>query len=237
MRSTAVLFLALSTCSGGGQGQQGSGPGGPGDTHAGDLDTGDQAGGDAGAGEAAAGDAGTAVAPTGPQALVTFELKNSGTTEVEFNIDKGWGAVMFGYSGKPPKAKSIEIFPRFCTAACDAPEAEKCPKCERPEKAKEEAGLEQRFPVPAGKSHVIEWDGQVHSYQKTKAGKAKCDCFSKAMVPAESYTLRVCGLRVTKTAADRTRQQCVDQVVQLPPAAPTRLVFDFVDPKPAGKQK
>src|SRR5687768_3527331 len=104
---------AALSCSGGGQGQGPGGPGGPGDNHVGDdLDTGDQPPADAGADTPpGAVDGGAAVTPPTPGTVLTAELKNSGTTDLELNVDKGWGIALNGYSGVPPKAKAILIFP------------------------------------------------------------------------------------------------------------------------------
>ncbi|HTM22815.1 MAG TPA: hypothetical protein VL172_19970, partial [Kofleriaceae bacterium] len=167
------------SCSGGGSGSQGpGGPGGPGDTHVDhDLDTGTAA--DAGVGggtEPGAVDGGAAVTPPAAGALVTVEIKNTGSSDLEFNIDKGWSIALSGFSGVPPKAKPILIFPKFCTAACDSDDS--CPKCEAPEKASDESKMEQRVVVPPGKSHIIEWDGNVHVYSKV-AGKKACECYAK----------------------------------------------------------
>jgi hypothetical protein len=235
MRLLVTLGASLVlSCSGGGSGQQGpGGPGGVGDTHH-DLDTGGQPPADAGAGGGPTPvDGGAAVIPPPPPAaLVTVELKNTGTTDLELNVDKGWSIALSGFSGTPPKAKAILIFPRWCTVACDA--ADTCPKCEAPEKASDETKQEQRVVIPPGQSHTIEWDGNVHVYQKV-AGKKGCDCYTKQMVPPESYTLRSCGLRVTKSADQRTKMQCVDQKVQLPPDKPTRVIFEFPQPPPKSK--
>jgi hypothetical protein len=228
------LLLALGacvalSCSGGGQGQGPSGPGGPGDTHGDDLDT-DEPSADAGAATPpgpGAVDGGAAVAPPTPGTLVTAELKNSGTTDLELNVDKGWGIALNGYSGVPPKATPILIFPQYCTAACDSDDP--CPKCEAPEKASDESKMEQRVVIAPGKSHVIEWDGNVHVYEKV-AGQKKCQCYKKVPVPAESYTLQSCGFRITKSAGERTKLQCMKQQVTLPPAKPTKLIFDFPQP-------
>jgi len=233
--TTRLVVLAVTTalsCSGGGQGQAG-GPGGPGDTHVGDLDTSDHPPADAGAAESLPGTPDAApAAGTGatPGSLVTFELKNTGTSDLELAIDKGWGLVLSGYSGKPPKAVAILLFPSFCTASCDLGDDERCPKCDKPDSSKNEIASEQRVVVPAGKSQLVEWDGQIHQYESTKAGRKKCDCYHKVAVPAETYTLRACGLRVTKTADKRSKMQCPTQEVQLPPEAPTRIVFEFPDP-------
>ena len=160
---------------------------------------------------------------------VTFEIVNEGTNDLLFALDKGWQPVLFAYTGKPPKAKSIVMFAKHCTAACDADDP--CPKCEAPEKAKDEKLLEQRVVIAPGKSHLIEWDGNVHVYEKITGGtKKKCECYRKVKVPAESYTLQSCGFRITKSAGERTKLQCMKQQVSLPPAKPTKLVFDFTQP-------
>jgi hypothetical protein len=155
--------------------------------------------------------------------MVTAEIKNTGSSDLELAVDKGWGLVLNGYSGTPPNAKPILIFPNYCTAACDADDP--CPKCEQPDSATAESKLEQRIVIPAGKSHNVEWDGKVHIYQKG-AGK-RCQCFTKAPVPPETYTLQSCGFRITKSAGSRTQLQCIKQQVKLPADKPTRLTFEF----------
>jgi hypothetical protein len=165
-----------------------------------------------------------AVDPNAP--LVTFQLHNSHDVPLEFSIEKGWSLIVSGYSGKPPKATPIILFPSYCTASCDADE--QCPTCEKPEGVKEEKEAENRIAIEPGQTHELAWDGQVHAYEKVKRS---CQCYRKQPVPPETYTLRACGLRVTKSAKKTSKFQCVTTEVQLPPEAPTTIKFDFGKPE------
>lgn len=237
-RAGASLALAMVLGCSGGSGA-GKGVASPGNDHATDQANGgggDQAnpcGGDT-ANPCAGGDAGTAE-PEKPASLVTFELVNTDPDQpLELAIDKGWSLVISGYSGKPPKATPIIMFPQHCTASCDASDEERCPVCEAPKDAAAEKAEEQRLVIEPGKSYSQPWDGQIHAYEKCKGtqnGKrASCQCFRLQPVPPETYTLRACGLRVTKSAKKTSKFQCVTTEVQLPPAEPTTIRFEF--PKP-----
>jgi hypothetical protein len=165
---------------------------------------------------------------------VTFRLKNSAKDELVFSLDKGWQPVIFAYSGKPPKATPIVMFPKFCTAACDLDETERCPYCAEPDKVKDIKAAEKREVVAAGASLDVPWDGQVHVYENTRGkrdGKGtKCECFRKQPVPPEKYTVRACGLRITKSAKASTRYQCVEATMSFPAEGPQIVELDF--PKP-----
>lgn len=237
MRSIVLVVcgLALCACSGGGP----KDPTGPGDTHvADDLDTDnpDPAGNPCDPNNPCAGaDAGPpAVDPAAP--LVTFELHNSHDVDLEFSYEKGWGLAVSGYSGKPGKgAKPIILYPKHCTAACEVTEAERCPVCEGPDGVKAEKEAELRQVVTPGETFELAWDGMVHAYEKTRGlspkGKGtRCECFKRVMVEPNTYTLRACGLRVTKSAKKTSKYQCVTTEVELPPAAPTTITFDFGKP-------
>ncbi len=166
---------------------------------------------------------------------VTFVIKNSGSKDLVFSIDRGWQPVIFGFSGKPPKAKPIIMFPKFCTASCDADEAERCPYCPQPKRVRDVRKAEKRETVEPGKTLEVPWDAQVHVYGRTtgkqKGRSKRCECYSKAPVPAESYTIRACGLRVTKSARHRSKLQCVDASMTMPSDGPVRVELDFPDPK------
>ncbi len=45
--------------------------------------------------------------PDAAPPAVSFVLENHGKTDLSFAVDKGWQPVLFAYSGKPPKAKSM----------------------------------------------------------------------------------------------------------------------------------
>lgn len=183
--------------------------------------------------EMEAGEDDVEAAPEEP-AAVTFRLVNQAKEDLVFSIDKGWQPVIFAFSGKPPKAKSIIMFPKFCTASCDAAAEERCPVCAEPEKVSDVKNAEQRQVVAAGASIEVPWDGEVYVYEKTKGtrdGKNKrCDCYRKEPVPPETYTVRACGLRITKTASSTTKYQCVDGTMMFPAEGPQVVTLEF--PKP-----
>lgn len=241
-----ILFVAaIAVACGGGKKSSGTTPG---ETHvADDLDVADKkqastVTADAGVAEApsASTDAGAdtktpTTTPTGP--LVTFRLKNTHADEdLVFSIDKGWQPVIFGYSGKPPKAKPILMFPKFCTASCDAEASARCPYCPKPKKNRQERKLEKRETVSPGAHKDVTWDGQIFVYEGTKGtrkGRAKsCKCWKKAAVPPETYTIKACGFRLTKKADKRSLYECPSTEIKLPPDKPIVIELEF-----SGKKK
>jgi hypothetical protein len=168
--------------------------------------------------------------PEAPPAAVTFELKNEGTGELVFALDKGWQPVLFAFSGKPPKAKAVMLFPTWCTESCDAAADAVCPVCKVPEKKKEETDETKREIAPAGGSVKVPWDGQVYGYEKTKGSKKSCKCWRKVAPPAETYTVKACGLRPSKEIGKGSRPVCAEGTLTLPlaeGAAPQTITLTF----------
>ena len=165
--------------------------------------------------------------PKGP--AVTFELKNSWKEDLVFNLDAGWGLVVQVYSGKPPKAVAVEPWPRYCTASCDTEGKAKCPVCKKPERISKIRKAEKRQNIEPDKSFELEWDGTVHNYEKVKRG---CNCYKTDKVPDETYTVRACGLRLTKRHKKKSKLQCVllEDALTFPSDEPQRVVIDFGDP-------
>jgi hypothetical protein len=230
----SLSALAALSCGGGKTSEAGGGGTTTGESAGGGGETPDTPGGtDAGPGEPSA-DAGA------PPAAVTFVLKNSHTEELAFSMNRGWGSAIFAFTGKPPKAKSYVLFPMHCTASCDAPDEERCPLCEEPETAKAKIAAQKFEKVAAGAELEVPWDGKALVYEKgkgTRDGKPKkCQCFRPSDVPPGEYTIRVCGLRLTKEVGTDTTQQCVDSLVTLPA---DRIEVDFPAPpcKPTKKKK
>lgn len=238
---TAMKRMMVLTCStvalGCGSGQDrgtgpGSGnPGGPGDSTA-------AAGGDPCAADPALADGGVAETDE-PEPAVTFEIINSWSEDLVFNLDAGWGGTVLVFSGKPPKAKSVLPWPTHCTAGCDAPEADRCPVCKKPEKITEIREAETRENVAPGETFELGWNGEVHVYEKTRVGKKRCECFTKEPVPEASYTVRACGLRLSQEHKKESTFQCVtlEDALSFPSEEPQRVVLDFGDPKPKKKKK
>src|SRR6266545_4372253 len=110
--SGIIAVLALVACGGGGK-KDSNEPGGSHETPPG----GGEGGGEGGAGGETLLDGGVAgpMAPDAapPRAPVVFLIKNEGKTDLTFALDKGWGGSIFAYSGKPPKAKTVLVFPRY----------------------------------------------------------------------------------------------------------------------------
>ncbi len=192
---------------------------------------------DAGPAEAAI-DAGAAV-PEGP--AVTIKIKNTWSEDLEFNLTEGWGSRILMFSGKPPKAVSILPFAKSCTASCDAEPKDRCPVCKKPTSLGQirKAQKAATTVVKAGEAIEVPWDGQVHTYEKTKANRRKCNCHKLAPVAEGSYTVRVCGLRLSKEHRKHSKLQCVDLVDALTFPADRRQVLeaDFGDPNPKKKKK
>lgn len=168
------------------------------------------------------------VDPNAP--LVTFELHNAHTNDLAFAIDKGWSLAISGYSGQPPKATPIILFPMHCTASCEVTKTDGCPVCAKPEKAADERAAEVREVVAAGATFELPWDGEIHVYEKTRVKGTRCDCFTKKAIEPGTYTLRACGLRITTSAKATSKFQCVTNEVTLPPTEPTRIRFEFAEP-------
>lgn len=156
---------------------------------------------------------------------VTFRLKNSAKDDLVFSVDKGWQPVIFAFSGQPPKAKSILMFPKHCTASCELSGEERCPVCAAPEKVKDIIAAETREVVAPGKSFDVPWDGQIYLHDKKD-----CDCYRREPVPPETYTVRACGLRITKSAKKSTKMQCADGTMTFPADGPQVVELDFPTP-------
>lgn len=164
-----------------------------------------------------------------PASSVAFELKNSGADDLVFAVDKGWQPVIFAYSGQPPTAKSVLLFPTACTTACDAAEGERCPRCDAetdPVKVKQKERAETKREVaPANGSVNVPWDGKILVYEKTKSGKRKCKCWKKSEPPAGEYTVKACGLRPSREAGKHSTPVCAEKRVTLP--ATGTITLDF----------
>jgi hypothetical protein len=163
-----------------------------------------------------------------------------------FAIDKGWQPVLFAYSGKPPKAKSVLLFPTYCTESCDAAPDAMCPICKEPEKPKDRQKAEKletkREIAPAGGSVKVEWDGKVFAYEKApkeaRGKKKRCQCWRKVDPPPETYTVKACGLRPSTKAGEPSTPMCAETQIALPAAeTPTVVKLTFPDPPKPGKGK
>lgn len=236
LRHLVAVLAVCVACGGSGKGET-SGPR-AGESSGGDLET--PAGGGEGGAEGEGADAGP-TEPTGPAAAVTFVLKNSHSEELAFNMDRGWGINIFAYTGKPPKAKTIIMFPKHCTTACSLDEAERCPVCPEPEKVKDIKAAQKMEKVAPGASLEVPWDGQALVYSKTKgaaSGKSKkCECHAPEAAPDGEYTVKACGLRLTTEVGKNTQLQCVEGTMTLPASEPIKVELDFgAPPKPPCKK-
>jgi len=161
-----------------------------------------------------------------PPAVLTFELRNEGTTDVVFTTTRGWQPVLFAYTGTPPKAKTVFLFETNCTASCDAGD-NVCPVCPAPKTKKEELAMAKTETArAAGGSVKVPWDGKVVAYQKAPAGK-KCKCFSKADVPPDSYTIKACGLRQSNVKGKPSKAVCAETTVALPAGGQQTVTLSF----------
>ncbi len=175
-------------------------------------------------------------APAGP--AVTFEIKNSFSKDLVFNLDAGWAAGILVFSGTPPNAVSILPFAKHCTAACDADSSKRCPVCKEPSSIEAIRKAEKREVVAAGGTHEVVWDtAEVYTYKKTKAKGRKCDCHQIEPVPDGRYTVRACGLRLSQKHRQKSVFQCVtvEDAVTFPADGPQRVVLDFGNPKKKSK--
>jgi hypothetical protein len=218
---TALSLVSLLSCGGTKQGSSDVEPPDTGSAH-GTTDD--------GAATAAAIDAGVPIDAAPPASAITFVLTNTGREELALNLDYGWGAVLQAFYGKPPHAKPILMFPTFCTAACDAPDADRCMSCPRPEKVADIRNAQKLEKIAPGASLEVPWDANVHAYQvtKPKEGKIKkCKCFSLEPAPAQTYTVRACGLRLSTSVEKSSRMVCAEGQMTLPVTEPTRVELSF----------
>lgn len=234
--STILAFFLVASCGG-----QQSSEGGPvGERHA----AGDQSGLDTAGipGEPGMADAGPGLADAAPPpAPVTFVLVNEDTQDLVLSMDRGWQPIITAYSGEPPKATPILLFPTHCTASCDALEDERCPLCPEPKKVKDVKAAELRTVIPPGESLEVPWDGKVYAYEKTKGKRegrpVKCECFQTLEVPPETYTVRAFGLRLTSSAEERSKVAMAVSEMTLPSEEPLRVELRFTPPAPPAKKK
>lgn len=188
----------------------------------------------AAAGEMDAGVADAGV-DAGPPAAVTFALENTAQENLVFSLDSGWQPEIFAYSGKPPHAKPIIMFPKFCTAACTTDEADRCPVCKKPSNPADVLAAEKRAVVEPGKTLNVPWDGQVFVYQHTKVTAnghpMRCQCYAKQPVAPATYTVEACGFRISHDPKVPTRPQCVKGQMTFPSTGQQQVEFQFPEPK------
>jgi hypothetical protein len=154
------------------------------------------------------------VAPSLPEVSGSvIELRNEADTPIHFGVTKGWGPIIFAYTGKPPKAKSVILFETACTASCDTSPDEICPVCPEPATKKEELAMARTETAEAGQSLRVPWDGKIRVYQK--APGTKCKCFTATDPPADSYTVKACGLRPPREPGKPSRPVCAEAVLRM----------------------
>ena len=172
-------------------------------------------------------DAGTELSG-GP--MLTLELANTSDSDLNFSMNAGWQPILSAWSGTPPNAQSILLFPKHCTASCDAAKADRCPYCPRPRTAREEKAARKWKVVAPGTATQVPWKGDVYVYETTKfqlAGRTKtCECYRTQPVPQAEYTVRACGMRLTKRATSTSKLQCTTTKASLP-SAPQTVRFEF----------
>ncbi len=175
-----------------------------------------------------------ATAESGERPAVTFKVSNSAEDDLVFSLDRGWQPVIFAFSGTPPNATPIVMFPKFCTASCDLAESEICPYCPQPERVKDIRAAEKREILTSGGNLEVPWDGEVYVYKKARGkqnGKrAKCECFTKEPVAPETYTVRACGLRISKSSKKSSKYQCVEGSMTFPSDLPQVVELEFPTP-------
>jgi hypothetical protein len=166
-------------------------------------------------------------------APVTFVLKNSHSEELAFNMDRGWQPNLFAYRGKPPRAKWILMFPKHCAASCDVSARRRCPVCKEPETARGQLAAQKFERIAPGDDIEIQWDGRAFHYEKTRGTRGgkrrRCECHRTEPAEPGTYTVKACGLRLTRSAEKRSRLQCVEAEMTLP-ASGTRVELDFGAP-------
>jgi hypothetical protein len=161
--------------------------------------------------------------PPPPPPGTTIELKNEADSDIMFSTTKGWQPVIFAYTGKPPKAKSVMLFAGACTASCD--EAETCPSCPQPKNKKEELAMAKSETAAAGGSVRVPWDGKIFAYEK--APKKHCKCWKKIDPPADTYTIKACGLRPSKEPGKPSKPVCTETQATLGGSLPSTITLSF----------
>src|SRR5215471_14226404 len=150
------------------------------------------------------------VTPISPaEVTTTIELKNdSPDSDLVFSTTKGWQPVVFAYTGKPGKAKSVMLFPSACLASCTVPEGPVCPSCPEPKNKKEELAMARSETAPAGGSVKVPWDGKVFTFGTSP--KQKCKCLVRADPAPDTYTIKACGLRPSKEPGKPSKPVCAE---------------------------
>src|SRR5215470_3068773 len=164
-------------------------------------------------------------APPTPVTGTTIELKNDGEGDLLFSTTKGWQSLVFAYTGKPPKAKSVMLFEGYCTASCDSGD-KVCPVCPEPKNKKEELAMAKSETAAAGGSIKVPWDGKIFVYEKAP-GKHHCKCWRKVEPPADTYTIKACGLRPSKEPGKPSKPVCSETQAALGGAAPATITISF----------
>ncbi|MBI4509246.1 MAG: hypothetical protein HY698_06395 [Deltaproteobacteria bacterium] len=165
---------------------------------------------------------------------IAFELSNEGPGELVFAVDKGWQPVLFAYTGKPPKAQPVLLFPTACTESCEVAPTAMCPVCREPDDPEKRKQLEKeetrREIAPKGGIVKVPWDGKVLVYEKAPAaaGKKKCKCWRKADPAQLTHTIKACGLRPSKEPGKPSKLVCSETQVQFPvPSTPATIKLSF----------
>jgi hypothetical protein len=87
--------------------------------------------------------------------------------------------------------------------------------------------------VGPGDEIEVPWDGRIFQYERTrgrrKGKRRRCECHRTEPAPTGIYTVRACGLRLTRSATRRSQLQCETAEMRLP-AAGQRIEFDFGAP-------
>ncbi len=177
---------------------------------------------------------GTAAEPAPPENGVIFRLRNTSDKELVFSLDKGWQPILFAFSGKPPKAKSLLMFPTHCTASCGTQADSRCPYCPEPVKVRDIKKAEKREIVAPGAFIDVPWNGEAYVYQKTKgkrrARTVRCQCYNKRSPEPAVYTVRACGLRLTDSAKHSSKYQCESTEMSLPDQTGQIIEIEFASP-------
>ncbi len=170
---------------------------------------------------------GGAMMPPPVEGGTTILIRNEGSSELNFGVTKGWGLLIFGYTGKPPKAKSVTLFPPACSASCDSPPEAICPVCPVPKTKKEEQAMARTETAPPGGTLSVPWDGKLLTFEKA-AGK-KCKCWRTQEAAADTYTIKGCGLRPPEIPGKPSKPVCAETQVTLGPgeAPPAEIVLVF----------
>jgi hypothetical protein len=175
-----------------------------------------------------------------PPPPVTFEIANTAPTDLTFSLNKGWQANVNAIGSA--KKTYFFMYPKHCTASCDALDEDRCPVCEGHETSKDERMNQLREVVAAGATYALGWNGKAYAYEKargTREGKkVKCECWREVEPQPGAYDVMICGKRETTAVGVSSKLQCEKTPLEVPLVeTPVAARVEFAQPPEPPKKK